>query len=205
VEGAHQVLADGQVDAGLAADGGVDHAEQGGGQVDQRHAAEPGGGREPGRVGGAAAADRHHRVGAMGGDPRQPLVQAGHHLQPLGVLAGRDLQAVDGQAQAGQRLPGPLGQVRDRRGEHHRGGLGAGQRRQQLVEPAEQPAADPHRVAAMGGGDVDPGGGRGRVGGAGGQRPAMAPTRRRYHSSTSTAVCSRLSRSVSMATSPAVS
>src|SRR3712207_7155007 len=45
-----QVLALGQVHAGLAADGRVDLAEQRGGHVDDRHPPVVGGRREPGRV-----------------------------------------------------------------------------------------------------------------------------------------------------------
>jgi hypothetical protein len=211
VEGADQVLAFGEVDPGLAPDGGVDHAEHGGGHVDQRHPAQPGGGGEPGDVGGGAAADRHQRVGPPGGDGGQPLVQPGHHLQPLGVLPRRDLDQVDGQPAPAEGPAGPPGQGGQRPGGDHGRRLGPRERRQQLVEPVQQPGPDEHRVAASGEVHLDRPGCRAAAQegclGAGrrGQRPAMAPTRRRYHSMTSTATCSTLCRSVSMATSPAVS
>ena len=57
VERPDEVLAFGGVDAGLAADGGVHHAEQAGGHVDDLDAAQPGGGHEAGQVGDGAAAD----------------------------------------------------------------------------------------------------------------------------------------------------
>ena len=65
VEGADEVLALGGVDAGLAADGGVDHGEHGRGDGDPAHAAQPGRGDESGEVGGRAAADAddRHRCG----------------------------------------------------------------------------------------------------------------------------------------------
>ena len=62
-EGADQVLALGQVHAGLAADGGVDLAEQRGGHVHDGHAPVVDGGGEPGDVGDEATADGHHGVG----------------------------------------------------------------------------------------------------------------------------------------------
>ena len=62
-EGADQVLALGQVDAGLAADGRVDLAEQRGGHVHDGDAPVVDGGGEAGHVGDHAAADGHDRVG----------------------------------------------------------------------------------------------------------------------------------------------
>ena len=67
VERADQVLARRDVHRGLAADRGVDHRQQRGRHQHQPHPAQPGGGDEPGQVGGGPAADADDRVGA--GDP----------------------------------------------------------------------------------------------------------------------------------------
>ena len=64
VEAADQVLALRGVDAGLAADCGVDHAEHRGRHGDQPDAAQPGRGDEAGQIGGGAAAEPDHRVGS---------------------------------------------------------------------------------------------------------------------------------------------
>ena len=103
VVGADVVLGLGQVDAGLAAVGGVDLGDQGGGHVHDRHAALVGRGAEAGEVADHAAAERDHVVGA--GQARA------HELGPhdlgvghgLGLLAGHDAHA------AGQRLE-PVGE-----------------------------------------------------------------------------------------------
>ena len=63
-ECADQVLTLGGVDAGLTAHGGVHHAEQGGRNVDDAHAAQPGRRHEAGHVGNSAAAHGDDRVGA---------------------------------------------------------------------------------------------------------------------------------------------
>ena len=70
VERADQVLAGRGVDAGLAADRGVDHAEQRRRYLHHAYAAQPARGDEPGQVGHRAAADTDHRVGT--GEPGRP-------------------------------------------------------------------------------------------------------------------------------------
>ena len=57
VEGPDEVLALARVDRRLAADRGVDHAEQRGRDLDDAHAAQPGGGDEPGEVGRRSPAE----------------------------------------------------------------------------------------------------------------------------------------------------
>ena len=71
-ERADEVLALREVDAGLAADRRVDHAEQRRRHVDDRHAAVPRGGGEPGDVGDHAAADGDHDVVAGEPDGGEP-------------------------------------------------------------------------------------------------------------------------------------
>ena len=57
VEAADEVFAGGEVDAGLAADGGVDLGEEGGRDLDEGHAAHVDGGEEAGDVADDAAAE----------------------------------------------------------------------------------------------------------------------------------------------------
>ena len=60
----------GEVDRGLAADRGIDHRQQGGGQLHEAHAAHPAGGREAGEVADHAAAEREHGGVAAGAETR---------------------------------------------------------------------------------------------------------------------------------------
>ena len=86
VEGAHQVLAGGGVDAGLAADRGVDHAEQAGRHLHHAHPAQPGGGQEAGQVGDRSPADADDGVGPGQPEPAELLPGAGGDLGGLGRL-----------------------------------------------------------------------------------------------------------------------
>ncbi|CKT86022.1 Uncharacterised protein [Mycobacterium tuberculosis] len=79
-----QVLAGVGVDAGLAADGRIDHAQQCGGQVHNRDAAQPGGRREPGDVGGGPAAEADQGVFAADSDAAQHLPDESHDGRGLG-------------------------------------------------------------------------------------------------------------------------
>ena len=74
-ERADQVLALGQVHAGLAADGGVDLAEQRGGHVHDGDAPVVDGGGEPGGVGDHAAADGDDDVGPGEAPPGEAAAQ----------------------------------------------------------------------------------------------------------------------------------
>ena len=64
MERADEVLARTRVDAGLAAHGGVDHAEQRRRDVDDPDAAQPGGRDEAADVSRGAATEGHHHVRA---------------------------------------------------------------------------------------------------------------------------------------------
>ena len=66
-----EVLALGQVDAGLAADRRVDLGDERRRDVDDRHAAQVRRGEEPGRVAERAAADRDERLAALDAQPRR--------------------------------------------------------------------------------------------------------------------------------------
>ena len=86
-EGAHEVLALGQVHTGLAADGGVDLAEQRGGDVHDRHAPVVHGGGEAGGVGDDPAADGHHRIGPVETPLGELTAEVLDRGQALGFLA----------------------------------------------------------------------------------------------------------------------
>ena len=85
VECAHEILARAGVDPGLAADGGIHHAEHGGRNLDDRHAAQPGRGDEAGAVAGIEV-----RVGELGFELGDLAGQVGDH--PSGILAEGHLQ-----------------------------------------------------------------------------------------------------------------
>ena len=89
MEGADEVLALGQVDAGLAADRRVDLGDERRRDLDQRHAAQVRGRQEPGRVAQRAAADRDQRVAALDPQPRQLARRLADDRQLLGRLALR--------------------------------------------------------------------------------------------------------------------
>ena len=88
-----EVLALGGVDAGLAADGGVHHAEQRGGHVDDLDAAQPGRGDEPGEVGDGSAADGDDGVGAGEVVLAQHLPAEGGDFDVLAFFGVGDLGA----------------------------------------------------------------------------------------------------------------
>ncbi len=64
VETADQVLSFRRVDAGLASDRGVHHAEQGGRDHDQPDASQPGRRHETGQIGGRTTTEADNRIGA---------------------------------------------------------------------------------------------------------------------------------------------
>ncbi|MCY1241473.1 hypothetical protein D9M72_543760 [compost metagenome] len=90
MERTHQVLAFGSVDAGLAADGGIHHAEQAGGHVDDFDAAQPGGRHEAREVRDSTAAYCHHGVGAGEVVLSQDLPAERGYLDVLAFFGVRD-------------------------------------------------------------------------------------------------------------------
>ena len=82
VERADEVLALGGVDAGLAADRRVDHAEQRRGQVDDLDPAQPGRRDEAGQVGDGAPTDPDDGVAAGEAGLAQHAPQERRHLAP---------------------------------------------------------------------------------------------------------------------------
>ena len=91
VERADEVLPLGRVDAGLPADRRIDHAVHGRRHLHQADAAQPGRGDEPGEVGGGAAAEPDHRVGAGEVGLAHDLPAERRDLDPLRILGVRHL------------------------------------------------------------------------------------------------------------------
>ena len=148
VERADHVLAGVGVDAGLAADRGVDHAEQRGRHLDDRDPAHPGGGGEAGDVGDRPAAQPDHHVAPVQADLAEHVPAESQHVQVLRVLGVRDLQQVRLAAGVGDGRPGSPRPSRARVGgwiSAARVAPVAAHGGQQLVE---QPAADHARRTA---------------------------------------------------------
>ena len=87
VEGTDQVLPGTGVDAGLAADRGVDHAEQRRRDVHDPHPAEPGRGHEPAQVGGRSPTDGDDGIAAREAGAAERLPALRRHDRRLGLLA----------------------------------------------------------------------------------------------------------------------
>jgi hypothetical protein len=90
VVGADVVLARRQVDAGLAAVGGVDLGDERGRHLHDRHPALVDGGAEARHVPHHAAAERDHVVVVGHAGVREPAQDLARGLERLGRLAGRD-------------------------------------------------------------------------------------------------------------------
>ncbi len=103
VKGADHVLAQGVVDAGLAAHGRVHLGEQRGGHLNMRHAPLITGGGEACHVSDDAAAEGYHRRVAGEARPDQRVQDAGNLLEGLVLLAVRQHQRVD--VVPAERLP----------------------------------------------------------------------------------------------------
>ena len=142
VEGADEVLARAGVDAGLAADGGVDHREQAGRQVHHPDAAQPGRGHEAAQVGRRAATQGDDGVGARELRLAEGLPAARRLRCGLGLLAvGHGEEQHVAVTQDG---PHPVGQVAQSLGMHESDPLG--RLSQHPGQPVEQVAADDHVV-----------------------------------------------------------
>ena len=103
--GADVVLGGGQIDAGLAAVGGIDLGDERRGDVHDGHAALVGGGAEPGEVADDATAERDEVIGAghAGGGELTP-----HALGARERLVGLARRDHD-RARRGENLSQPLG------------------------------------------------------------------------------------------------
>ena len=103
MERADQILAEPVVDAGLAADAGVDLRQQRRRHLDDRDAAQERRRDEADHVADHAAADRHHEVAAIGPDLDQPVVHRLDATQRLPLLAAIGDQHLDIAPERAQR------------------------------------------------------------------------------------------------------
>jgi hypothetical protein len=139
VEGTDEVLARSRVDAGLATHGGVDHRQQRGRHVHDRHAAQPAGGHPATEVGGGATAEGHHGVGAREAGLAEGLPAGGRRGHGLrGLAVGHD--QLGRPVGVGQGLAHRRRQVAQRL-RHHEGDP-RGPVAQQPRETAGDPVAD---------------------------------------------------------------
>ena len=109
LEGADQVFARRQVHRDLAADAGVDHGQQAGRDLHERHPAQPGRRDEPCHVTDHAAAQRDHRLAARQPGFGEAVVEVAHGLQRFVRLAIGNLKD--------HRLEPGIGQRGDQRGQ----------------------------------------------------------------------------------------
>ena len=128
MEGADQVLALGGVDAGLAADGGIDLGEERGRDLHQPDAAAEDACGEAAEIADDATAERHDRVAALDAELEQLLRDLGEHREAFARFAGRhhhlaEEEAAEARLQALQIKPGHR-RVADHgaAGAGHRGG-----------------------------------------------------------------------------------
>ena len=103
-ERAHQVFPRRQIDRHLAADAGIHHRQQAGGDLDERHAAQPRGRDESGQIADNAAAEGDHRLVARELRVGEPGIEAGGGIERLVRFAVRDLEDQRFEAGFGQRL-----------------------------------------------------------------------------------------------------
>ena len=92
-EGPGQVLPGPQVHRHLATHGGVHLGQQGGGDLDEIHPPQDGGGRKASQIAYHAAAQGHYRVGAGEAEVHHVLPELGEHGGGLAALPGGDLLA----------------------------------------------------------------------------------------------------------------
>ena len=88
LERADEILALGQIDAGLAADGGVDHRQQACGAKDEVDAAQIGRGDKPGHIAGHPSAQADDRSVAAHPGRQQAIVECTNGIQRLVLLPG---------------------------------------------------------------------------------------------------------------------
>ena len=144
------------VDAGLAADRGIDLSQQSRRHLDEVDAAQQHGRREAGEVADHAAAQRHQRRLAVGTTIEQFVHQPAEAREVLAALAGRDRHRLGlharllergGEACAIDRLDRIVAHDRDARGSQQRAG--------EFTRAIDQAGADGDVVGATGQVDAD--------------------------------------------------
>ena len=143
-----QVLAGVGVDAGLASDGGVDHGQQGGRNVHDVDAAQPGRRHEARDVGGRPAAEADDGVLAADADAAQDLPYEPDDLQVFSCFGVGQFDTVCIDTFVQQRLSDLFGGLGQRRLIQHGHLVPAAEK---VAEPVEQAGADDHRVRRVDG------------------------------------------------------
>ncbi len=167
VEGADEVLAGGEVDAGLAAEGRVDLGEEGGGQADVADAAHVDGGEEAGDVADDAAAEGEEDGVAVGAGEGELLGEGFDLGEALVALAGGEEEGGGLLVcwEGGEEGFVPEGPDVGRGDDEEFGGFVGGEFAEAGVEGAEKAGGDGDVVGGLRGGDGD--GGHGGYGIAG--------------------------------------
>ena len=128
MEGADQVLALLGVDAGLAADRGIDLGKQAGRNLHEAHAAPQNARGEAREVADHTAAERDHAIAALHAEIEQRLAKPREHRKALALLAGRDHRIAEKDASRLQALLKRREIERRDIGIAHHGAARAGQR-----------------------------------------------------------------------------
>lgn len=154
VEGADHIFAEGVVDAGFAANGGIDLTEQGGGDLDEGDAALVGGGGKAGQIADDAATEGEEGGAAVGVVLQQAGVDVLQGFAVFVLLAVGQDDAANGYAELpaggfdGGEVEGGDGFVADD------GGLVANVGADELGQMVQQAVADVDGVAVAGGVDL---------------------------------------------------
>ena len=147
VKRAHQVLALGGVDAGLAADGTVHLGQKRCRHLHEAHPAPQNRRRKPHQIANHAATQRHHHIAPLDLLVQQPFRAAGQLPPALCAFPGRQGQGGMGNARRRQ----PFGQVRQMQPCHrfichHRHTRAAQQGRNLRPRPVDKPRPDAHLI-----------------------------------------------------------
>ena len=156
VEAARLVFPRGEVDAGLAAHGGIHRRQEAGGHLAEGHAPLIGGGGEAREIPGDAAPQGNQNIAPAEAVPAQKVQERGVGREVFGPLPRREGEGDRAEARRLQRrrkarpIEGGDGLIR-----RDGGGPGAGEDRPELFPGPVQEARLDQNVVAPGGGDAD--------------------------------------------------
>ena len=148
VERADQVFRRVEVDAGLAAEGGIDLRRHRSGYLDDRETAQIGRRGEAGEVADDAAAEREDRACTVERGGREPVVNLLERGERFARLAGRDLDGRRGEAR-GDQCGGGARAVEARDvgvGDERRAAGRQAGRAREFTEAVEEVGANVHRM-----------------------------------------------------------
>ena len=159
MKGADQVLAAGMVHPRFAADGGIDHGQKGGGDLNHPDPTQPGGCCEAGHVSDNPSTQGQHQRAALQALPKGGVMDGGHRGWSLAVFSRINHQQIGVEALEPQALQAFLsiggGDVRVADHQDPSAGLNCGV--QEFVPKAAQATgADHHLIGVAFQGDGDP-------------------------------------------------